>query len=346
MASGRMEFHAESIMQHANFAFVLPNDVYEPEIKDKRHYARPPKTLILLHGLTGTDTDWLFGGVAQEMAVQYNLAVFMPTAGNNFYLDRGYPGGNWGSFVGEELPAFIRRTFGFCQSREDTLIGGLSMGGFGALHTAMRYPETFSGCAALSSALVLHEVAELGRRENSVMPEAMVRDVFGDPKRLLGSEKDPEFLYKSAKAAGKALPEIYMAVGTEDSLLHVNRDGQHDRTWNLQGDKVALTPDRTYYDPQAGTLTLYGSAAARNTLAVFAMTLDDDMNMIALDVRNIDPDYIGCEAKTYLTPDGFPYVYLFDRDHTDRIRPAVIPFSLAGQSRDDYGITIRRCGDE
>ena len=86
---------------------------------------------------------------------------------------------------------------------------------------------------------------------------------------------------------------------------------------------------------------MYGSAAARNTLAVFAMTLDDDMNMIALDVRNIDPDYIGCEAKTYLTPDGFPYVYLFDRDHPDRICPAVIPFSLAGQSNDDYGITIR-----
>ena len=224
MASGRMEFHADTVMQHANFAFVLPNDVYEPEIKDRRHYARPTKSLILLHGLTGTDTDWLFGGVAQEMAIQYNLAVFMPTAGNNFYLDRGYAGGNWASFVGEELPAYIRRTFGYCQSREDTLIGGLSMGGFGALHTALRYPETFSACVALSSALVLHEVAETGRRENSIMPEAMVRDVFGDPKTLLGSEKDPEFLYRSGKAAGKELPRIYLAIGTEDSLYGVNQD--------------------------------------------------------------------------------------------------------------------------
>ena len=224
MASGRMEFHADTIMQHANFAFVLPNDVYEPEIKDRRHYARPPKTLILLHGLTGTDTDWLFGGVAQEMAIQYNLAIFMPTAGNNFYLDRGYAGGNWASFVGEELPAYIRRTFGYCRCREDTLIGGLSMGGFGAIHTALRWPETFSACIALSSALVLHEVAELGRRENSVMPEAMVRDVFGDPKTLLGSEKDPEYLYRSGRAAGKTMPRLYLACGTEDPLLRVNRD--------------------------------------------------------------------------------------------------------------------------
>ena len=174
MASGRMEFHADTIMQHANFSFVLPNDVYEPEIKDRRHYARPPKSLILLHGLTGTDTDWLFGG--------------------------------------------------FCLTREDTLVGGLSMGGFGALHTALRYPETFSGCVALSSALCLHEVAETGERRNSPMAKTMVRDVFGDPKTLLGSEKDPEFLYRSGKAAGKAMPRIYMAIGTEDSLYGVNQD--------------------------------------------------------------------------------------------------------------------------
>lgn len=224
MASGRMEFHADTIMQHANFTFVLPNDVYEPEIKDKRHYTRPPKSLILLHGLTGTDTDWLYGGVAQEMAVQYNLAIFMPTAGNSFYLDRGYPGGNWGAFVGEELPAYIRSTFGYCQSRENTMVAGLSMGGFGVLRTALRYPETFSSCIALSSALVLHEVAETGRRRNNAMPQPMVRDVFGDPATLLGGEKDPEYLYRSGREAGKTMPEIYLAIGTEDSLYGVNQD--------------------------------------------------------------------------------------------------------------------------
>ena len=84
MASGRMEFHADTIMQHTNFSFVLPNDFIMEEIKEPRHYDRPTKSLILLHGLTGTDTDWLYGGVAQEMAKQYNLAVFMPTVGNFF----------------------------------------------------------------------------------------------------------------------------------------------------------------------------------------------------------------------------------------------------------------------
>ena len=224
MASGRMEFHARSIMQHANFSFVLPNDVNWPEVKDMRHYDRPTKTLILLHGLTGTDTDWLFGGVAQEMAIQYNLAVFMPTCGNSFYLDRGYPGGNYATFVGEEFPDYIHQTFGYCGDRADTLIAGLSMGGYGALHTAFAYPERFSACIALSAALRIRAIASLHNSPDSIMPDAMVRDVFGDPDTLLNSEKNPEFQYRKLKDAGTPLPALYLAIGLQDGLLECNRE--------------------------------------------------------------------------------------------------------------------------
>ena len=224
MASGRMEFHARTIMQHANFSFVLPNDVSMAEVKDPRHYDRPTRSLILLHGLTGTDTDWMYGGVAQEMAIQYNLAVFMPAAGNSFYLDRGYEGGNYCSFVGEELPAYIRKVFGCCLSREETMIAGFSMGGYGAVHTAFAYPDTFSACIALSSAFVIHEIAETGRRANSVMPQAMIRDVFGDPEKLICSENNPEQQYRRLRAEGRKIPFLYLAIGTEDHLYRPNQE--------------------------------------------------------------------------------------------------------------------------
>lgn len=223
MASGRMEFHAQTIMQHANFAFVLPNDVEMEEVRCPRHYERPARTLILLHGLTGTDTDWLYGGVAQEMAIQYNLAVFMPTCGNSFYLDRGYPGGNYCSFIGEELPAYIRKVFGFCTAREDTLIAGLSMGGYGALHAALSFPDVFSSCIALSSALHIPEIARLDPVATTVMSPALLREVFGDPDKLLDSDKNPEVQYRGLKAAGKTPPRLYLAVGTEDRLFDANR---------------------------------------------------------------------------------------------------------------------------
>ena len=236
MASGRMEFHAQSIMQHANFAYVLPNDVEMAEVRDPRHYDRPTKSLILLHGLTGTDTDWLFGGVAQEMAIQYNLAVFMPTAGNFFYLDRGYRGGNWGTFVGEEFPDYVQKVFGFCAKREDTFIGGLSMGGYGALHTALAWPERFSACIALSSALRIHALA--AGRQDGVMPPAMFRDVFGDPASLLDSDRNPEYQYLNLRAAGKDIPSIYLAIGTEDSLYGANQEFR--RFLEAQGGRLLL----------------------------------------------------------------------------------------------------------
>lgn len=223
MASGRMEFHAESIMQHANFSYVLPNDVSMEEVRQPRHYDRPAKTLILLHGLTGTDTDWLYGGVAQNMAIQYNLAVFMPTAGNFFYLDRGYPGGNYGTFVGEEFPDYIQKTFGFAAERENTIIAGLSMGGYGALHTALAYPERFSACIALSAALRVYEIAASEAAGTAVMPEAMLRDVFGDLDGILATDKNPETQYRRLRAGGKRIPRLYLAVGTEDPLCGSNR---------------------------------------------------------------------------------------------------------------------------
>ena len=223
MASGRMEFHADTIMQHANFSFVLPNDVTPEERGEAKHYARAPKTLILLHGLTGTDTDWLYSGAAQAVSRKYNLAVFMPTTGNSFYLDRGYAGGNFGAFIGEELPAYIRKVFGFCASREDTILGGLSMGGYGALHTALDYPETFCACIALSSALRLYDLAQDMEYGDGVMPMSMVRDIFGNSDTLLASNKNPEVQYRRLRAAGTAIPKLYLAIGTDDALLPANR---------------------------------------------------------------------------------------------------------------------------
>lgn len=223
MATGRMEFHARSIMQHANFTFVLPNDVEMEEVREPRHYERPAGNLILLHGLTGTDTDWLYGGIAQEIAIQYNMNVFMPTTGNSFYLDRGYEGGNYCTFVGEELPAYIQSTFGTEWKRESTMIGGLSMGGYGAIHTALAWPERFSACMALSSALVVPDHVEGRDAGDDVIPEKMKRELFGDLAMMQQADYDPQAQYARIKAEGKPLPRFYMACGTEDALLEPNR---------------------------------------------------------------------------------------------------------------------------
>ena len=126
-------------------------------------------------------------------------------------------------------------------------------------------------------------------------------------------------------------------------LVHVDGNGQQDRTYQLKGDRVIITPYQAFFDAQSGTFTLYGNAAkiSGGTSAVFAMTLDADMKIINLDVRDIDPDYRDCEASVCLTSGGFPYVYLYHGDHPESVQPAVVPFSMLGNCADDYGIILQ-----
>ena len=72
----------------------------------------------------------------------------MPTTGNSFYLDKGYEGAQNASFIAEELPGYIHKTFGIEMKKENTIIGGLSMGGYGAIHTALAYPEKYRALGA------------------------------------------------------------------------------------------------------------------------------------------------------------------------------------------------------
>ncbi|MBQ9157619.1 MAG: acetylesterase [Eubacterium sp.] len=226
MATGRMQFLSESLKRITDFSFVLPNDVKAADQESNPHYGRPAKTLYLLHGFTGTDTDWLWGGGnAHHIADQYNLNVIMPTTGNSWYLDRPGKGNKNCSFIGQELVDYTRKLFGLSDRREDTLIGGFSMGGYGAIHAGFTYPETFSGIIALSSGLVMYQLKEI---EPGFANEDFDYDyyfrVFGDLKKAEDTDINLEHLILRQKECSdrKSLPDLYLACGTDDFLIDLN----------------------------------------------------------------------------------------------------------------------------
>ena len=224
MASGRMRFYSEAQMGQVNISYVIPNDIPPIMVGDNPYYKRPMKTLYLLHGISGNDSDWEYTGIAEDVAGMYNLAVIMITAGNNFYLDRAATGCQYGTFAGKEVVEYTRKLFGLSDKREDTLIGGLSMGGFGALHTALAYPETFGGVVALSSALVIHDIAGIKPGyKNEIANYEYYNMVFGDLDKVEQSDANPEVLYTRLKEQGADIPPIYMAIGTEDFLYPTNQ---------------------------------------------------------------------------------------------------------------------------
>ena len=226
MSTLHVTFRTPSLMLPGEFWMHLPEKELPPipGFPPNPNYDRPAKTLILLHGYSGNCQDWLCNSPAAQLSFQYNLAVVMPSGGLNFYLDLPATGQKYQTFIGVDLINYLRDTFGLAMTPEDTFIGGLSMGGFGAMHTAFAYPERFSKVMALSSALIIDELAHM--RPGDANPMANYEyyaHTFGDLRTAKERDCNPQVLYRKLKAEGKPLPQIYMACGTEDFLLTANR---------------------------------------------------------------------------------------------------------------------------
>lgn len=222
MALGKIDFYSQSLNRMVSFHVLLPGDRISPE--ENPHYQRNMKTLYLFHGYSNSSWEWLLSSQITMFSDKYNLAVVLPSSENSFYLNGKGRGRAYCTYVGEELIEYTRKIFGFSKKREDTFVGGLSMGGFGALHTGLEYNETFSKIMALSSALIIYNVA--GKKEDFVDEAAdyyYYSSVFGDLDKVVESRNNPERIILDIKECGGQIPDIYMACGTEDFLLKENR---------------------------------------------------------------------------------------------------------------------------
>lgn len=225
MSTLQISYKSNALAKTVTFKMILPNDIPEFVTAGNPCYQRQTKTLLLLHGYTSSDTEWIFNSQIVELAGKYNLAVICPNGDNSFYLDGEATGRKYATFVGKEIMDYVHKTFGLSDKREDNMACGLSMGGFGALHTALMFPENFGGASALSSALIHNQVKTMKPGDDNGMANyEYYKLMFGEPEKLSESDNNPEVLVKKVKAENKPMPEIFMAVGTEDFLLEANRD--------------------------------------------------------------------------------------------------------------------------
>ncbi len=222
MANLSIEMYSNCLRRPVSFKVFLPNDLRMDAGEDKNPYLnRPMKALFILHGYSGAAESWGLEGLAK----QYNVALVMPNGENGFYLNGQATGHRYQSFIGEELVDYVRRAFGIALRPEDTGIVGLSMGGFGALHTALAYPETFGKAGAMSSALIVHGIAHMKEgADNGIANYDYYRECFGDLETVEERDVNPEVLVRRLKNEGRTIPAIYQCCGTEDFLLGANRE--------------------------------------------------------------------------------------------------------------------------
>lgn len=113
--------------------------------------------LYLLHGHGGLGRDWVDKGRVQSIADSLIASgdipaavIVMPDAGVTWYVDRKEKMET--AVIGDLFPE-VEKHLQVLRSREGRLIGGFSMGGYGALRFVMKYPEMFAAAALLSPAI-------------------------------------------------------------------------------------------------------------------------------------------------------------------------------------------------
>lgn len=220
MALLEMNYYSEALK------CVVPVSVILPEIPKNNPGAGAPdvesyKTLYLFHGLSGDHTVWMRRSNIERYAGKYNIAVVMPEVARSWYTDTCYDI-KYFTFVTEELPAVCRSYFkGMSAKREDNLVAGLSMGGYGAVKAALTCPEKYFACASLSGSL---DITRKGRTCNLPEWRAIFDFNMQSPMELEGTDHDLYALARRRKAEGAGFPKFYLWCGTEDALLNVNRE--------------------------------------------------------------------------------------------------------------------------
>ena len=223
MAIIQTEYFSLAMGGFRSFTAVLPIDLPPTDSLPPRYASGGWPALYLLHGFSGSRNDWLRNSPIENLAAQYGIAVIMPDGNNLFYLDSPETGVRCGEMIGRELVQVSRTLFNLSPRREDTLIGGLSMGGYGAIRNGLKYRDTFSAILAFSSALILNRYVSGAFEQGNELgvPSAYYRTVFGPREQAAGSDMDP------AALAGIALgenccPSLFLACGSEDMLYPAN----------------------------------------------------------------------------------------------------------------------------
>ena len=167
-----------------------------------------------------------------------------PLGYNAFYLDHPETHNYYGRFVGEELLDVTRRMFPLSDRREDTFIGGVSMGAYGALRNGLKYCENFGSIIALSSAMVIDGFEQIISDGLFFLERTYLESIFGDLSQVVNSDKDPARLAADLVYCDRPRPRIFMASGNQDPLTPANR---------VLADRMRGTGlDVTYHELQGG----------------------------------------------------------------------------------------------
>ncbi len=202
MALHQIHFHSPPIGMQAAMWVVVPQGA-----------TKPLPVVHQLHGHSDDHTIWLRRTTIETHAERIGAIVAMHFGERSFYHD-DVPGHRlWEQHILHSV-AMVDATFHTRADRRGRAIGGLSMGGYGALKLALRHPRMFGNAVSHSGALDAVGLMR-GRKRGDLLGDDM-RRVFG------ARVPDDADLFKLALTA-RPRPRLHIDCGSEDWLLPGNR---------------------------------------------------------------------------------------------------------------------------
>lgn len=217
-------FDSKILDWDVKYSIYLPPDYYSS--------ARRYPVVYLLHGATDDETAWVqFGEVnlTADRAIASReippMIIVMPDAKLTWFINDYQGKTRYEDMLIAEFIPYIDKIYRTRTKKEFRGISGLSMGGYGALITAMRHPDLFTACAAFSSGTWTDE--EIVTMENKRY-EKYYAKLYGH--NLTGNERLSEHYIKhSPLHQAGTLPEEtlksvrwYLDCGDDDFLYRGN----------------------------------------------------------------------------------------------------------------------------
>ena len=166
----------------------MPYWIYQPP--DYGTGGRRYPVLYMLHGLGGHRDEWIVYGLINvaDRAIRTGdippMIIVLPQGDKDYWVNHANDGPRWGEYVTRDLVRHIDGTYRTLRYASARAIGGLSMGGWGALTNAFRHLNVFGVVGA-------HSV--------SLRPEETAADFLG---------KGDEFASKDPVALARSLPGL------------------------------------------------------------------------------------------------------------------------------------------
>lgn len=200
---------------HCNFySFTLGKDVGMDVVLPDGEALDSLKVLTLLHDYGENETTWIRTSQIETMVNDLTTAVFMPDGENGFYTNMKNGNEYW-DFFSKELPEVKKNFFPrLSTKREDNIIAGNGMGGYGALKLAIKCPEQFGSVGSFCGDFDLKISFAKSRFEG------ISRAVFGEDR--ISDEEDLCCLLQTKCKENLKNTKVFMGYGYNDLSKDIN----------------------------------------------------------------------------------------------------------------------------